>query len=87
MPPLAAPDPATFDDLTDAERAALADLERAGAVGTGLLAEQSTRPQTIGYGLVDSPAALCAWIVEKFRAWTDCDGIARRSPATSCWTT
>ena len=36
--------------------------------------EQGTRPQTIGYGLVDSPAALCAWIVEKFHAWTDCDG-------------
>jgi len=35
---------------------------------------RSTRPQTIGYALVDSPAALCAWIIEKFWAWTDCDG-------------
>jgi pimeloyl-ACP methyl ester carboxylesterase len=35
---------------------------------------QSTRPQTVGYGLVDSPAGLCGWIVEKFRAWSDCDG-------------
>ncbi|MGZ8752565.1 MAG: alpha/beta fold hydrolase, partial [Acidimicrobiia bacterium] len=35
---------------------------------------QSTRPQTLGYGLADSPAAQAAWIVEKFRAWTDCDG-------------
>ncbi len=42
--------------------------------GTGYSAEQSTRPQTIGYGLVDSPAALCAWIVEKFWDWTDCAG-------------
>ncbi|GAA3218302.1 epoxide hydrolase family protein [Dactylosporangium siamense] len=71
VPPLAAPDPATLDDLTDAERRSLADLERAGAVEDGYSLEQSTRPQTIGYGLVDSPAALCAWIVEKFRAWTD----------------
>jgi pimeloyl-ACP methyl ester carboxylesterase len=71
VPPLAAPDPATLDDLTDAERRSLADLERAGAVEDGYSLEQSTRPQTVGYGLVDSPAALCAWIVEKFRAWTD----------------
>jgi pimeloyl-ACP methyl ester carboxylesterase len=71
VPPLAAPDPSTFDDLTDAERRSLADLERAGAVEDGYSLEHSTRPQTIGYGLVDSPAALCAWIVEKFRAWSD----------------
>ncbi len=41
---------------------------------SGYSKEQSTRPQTIGYGLVDSPAGLCAWIVEKFWSWTDCDG-------------
>jgi pimeloyl-ACP methyl ester carboxylesterase len=35
---------------------------------------QSTRPMTVGYGLNDSPAALAAWIVEKFRAWSDSDG-------------
>jgi epoxide hydrolase len=73
-PPIAAPDPATLDDLTDAERAALADLRESGESESGYSAEQSTRPQTLGYGLVDSPAGLCAWIVEKFRAWTDCDG-------------
>jgi epoxide hydrolase len=73
-PPIAAPDPATFDDLTDAERASLADLRESGESESGYSAEQSTRPQTLGYGLVDSPAGLCAWIVEKFRAWTDCDG-------------
>jgi epoxide hydrolase len=73
-PPLAPPDPATFDALTERERAALADLEHAAEWGSGYSAVQSTRPQTIGYGLVDSPAALCAWIVEKFWAWTDCDG-------------
>ncbi len=35
---------------------------------------QGTRPQTLGYGLNDSPAGQAAWIVEKFRAWCDCDG-------------
>jgi pimeloyl-ACP methyl ester carboxylesterase len=74
IPPLAAPDPATLDDLTAAERAALADLKQAGEHEAGYAAVQSTKPQTIGYGLVDSPAALCAWIVEKFRTWTDCAG-------------
>jgi epoxide hydrolase len=74
MPPLAPPDPDTFDDLTDSERAALADLERAAEWESGYSKEHSTRPQTIGYSLADSPAGLCAWIVEKFWAWTDCDG-------------
>jgi epoxide hydrolase len=73
-PPLAPPDPATFDDLTDAERDALAALEHAAEWDSGYSQEHATRPQTIGYGLVDSPAALCAWIVEKFWAWTDHDG-------------
>jgi epoxide hydrolase len=74
IPPLAPPDPATFDDLTDAERAALADLDRAAEWESGYSREHATRPQTIGYSLVDSPAGLCAWIVEKFWSWTDCDG-------------
>jgi pimeloyl-ACP methyl ester carboxylesterase len=73
MPPLVAPDPATLDDLTPAEQAALDDLTGA-AAGDGYSHVQSTRPQTIGYGLVDSPAALCTWIIEKFHAWTDHDG-------------
>ena len=42
--------------------------------GTGYSKQQSTRPQTLGYGLVDSPVAQLAWIVEKFWAWSDCDG-------------
>jgi epoxide hydrolase len=74
VPPLAAPDPETFGDLTDAEHRAISDLERGAAEGDGYSLEQSTRPQTIGYGLVDSPAALCAWVLEKFTAWTDCAG-------------
>ncbi len=76
VPPLVAPDPATFGELTAAERAALDDLS-AGTSGDGYSLEQSTRPQTIGYGLVDSPAALCAWILEKMHAWTDGDVLTR----------
>jgi epoxide hydrolase len=73
IPPLAPPDPATFDDLTDAEQAALDALEHARRWDSGYSEEHATRPQTVGYGLVDSPAGLCAWIVEKFWAWTDWD--------------
>jgi epoxide hydrolase len=74
MPPLAPPDPATFRDLTDAERGALASLKQAAEWESGYSTEHATRPQTIGYALTDSPVALCAWIVEKFWAWTDCAG-------------
>ena len=41
---------------------------------SGYSKEQSTRPQTVSYGLTDSPAGQAAWILEKFWAWTDCDG-------------
>ena len=68
----------TLDDLTGAERAALATLREADEWGSGYSAQQSTRPQTVGYGLVDSPAALCAWIVEKFWSWTDSGGDLHR---------
>ncbi|MFI6292820.1 epoxide hydrolase family protein [Nonomuraea sp. NPDC050790] len=74
VPPLAPPDPDTFGDLTDAERASLRDMEHAKEWEDGYSAEQSTRPQTLGYGLTDSPTALCAWIAEKFWAWSDHDG-------------
>ncbi|MBI3743343.1 MAG: epoxide hydrolase [Chloroflexi bacterium] len=39
---------------------------------------QGTKPMTLAYGLNDSPAGLCAWIVEKFRRWSDCDGDVER---------
>jgi len=74
VPPLAPPDPATFDNLASQERSALESLRRSAAADAGYSTEHGTRPQTIGYALVDSPAALCAWIVEKFWAWTDHDG-------------
>jgi pimeloyl-ACP methyl ester carboxylesterase len=73
IPPLAPPDPATLDDLTDDERSALDALEHARQSDSGYSQEHATRPQTVGYSLTDSPAGLCAWIVEKFWAWTDWD--------------
>jgi len=61
-------------DLTEDEQLALAAFAEHRKWGTGYSKQQSTRPQTLGYGLVDSPVGQLAWIVEKFWAWTDCDG-------------
>jgi pimeloyl-ACP methyl ester carboxylesterase len=72
--PVALPDPASMGDLDEAEQAALAALAHYDRWDSGYSKQQSTRPQTLGYGLVDSPAGQCAWIVEKFWSWTDCDG-------------
>jgi len=60
--------------LSEAEAAYLADVRRWDSVERGYSALQSTRPQTLGYALNDSPAGLAAWIVEKWRAWSDSDG-------------
>ena len=40
--------------------------------------QQGTKPQTLSYGLNDSPVGLAAWIIEKFQTWTDCDGDLER---------
>jgi pimeloyl-ACP methyl ester carboxylesterase len=60
--------------LTEREQGALDTMRHYDQWESGYSKQQSTRPQTVGYGLVDSPAGLCGWIVEKFWAWTDCDG-------------
>jgi pimeloyl-ACP methyl ester carboxylesterase len=72
--PSVGPDKATLGELTPREEAALAALAHYREWDSGYAKQQSTRPQTLGYALVDSPAGQCAWIVEKFWAWTDCDG-------------
>jgi len=72
--PIAPPDPDTFGDLTEKEQAALKAFEHYDQWDSGYSKLQSTRPQSLGYGLVDSPAGQAAWIIEKFWAWTDCDG-------------
>lgn len=71
---IAAPDRSMLGDITAAEQKALDDLGAHRAMGAGYSSQQSTRPQTLGYGLTDSPAGQCAWIAEKLWAWTDCDG-------------
>jgi pimeloyl-ACP methyl ester carboxylesterase len=60
--------------LRDEDKADLAAMARFQNEESGYAMEQGTKPQTVGVGLNDSPAGLLAWIVEKFRAWSDCDG-------------
>ena len=60
--------------LTKGELEALADMAQFQDRETGYQRIQGTKPQTLGYGLTDSPAGLAGWIVEKFRTWSDCDG-------------
>jgi pimeloyl-ACP methyl ester carboxylesterase len=74
MPIVPAPPETEQQPLTAHEKQGLKAREAFVRHGSGYSAEQSTRPQTLGYGLLDSPAAQCAWIVEKFWDWTDCAG-------------
>lgn len=72
--PIAPPDPAQMDNLTEREQSALAGMKHYQDWDSGYSKQQSTRPQTLGYALADSPAGQMAWIVEKFWSWMDCDG-------------
>jgi epoxide hydrolase len=63
-----------MEDMTDAERRALDALKRYAEDGSGYSKQQGTRPQTLGYGLTDSPAGQATWIYEKFIEWTDSGG-------------
>ena len=65
--------------LTEQEERDLAQLLEWRLDGAGYQEIQGTRAQTLGYALEDSPAGLAAWIVEKFRSWSDCDGDVERS--------
>lgn len=67
------PDP-NASDLTDIELSALAGWQFYQESDSGYSKQQATRPQTLGYGLVDSPSGQAAWIVEKFYQWMDCQG-------------
>lgn len=62
------------DQLSPEEQRAVDGSKKFFTDGSGYFHEQSTRPQTIGYALSDSPVALATWIYEKFHAWTDNDG-------------
>lgn len=61
-------------DLSDAERAYVRHGHRWQGTEGGYMHENSTKPHTLAVGLGDSPAGLCAWILEKLRTWTDCGG-------------
>ena len=62
------------DDLSPREIAQQARTQEYFTTGSGYVAIQSTRPQTLAYGLNDSPIGLLSWIIEKFWAWSDHDG-------------
>ena len=64
-------DPAEMADLTEAEQERLGRLQHFRDEMMGYVQIQGTRPQTLAYGLADSPAGQLAWIVEKFKEWTD----------------
>lgn len=66
--------PRVEGEPTGEEQRALRGLNHYRKWDSGYSIQQSTRPQTLGYGLTDSPAGQAAWILEKFWAWTDCDG-------------
>jgi epoxide hydrolase len=72
--PMVRPDPETMNSLTDEEKDGLAGFKYYQDWDSGYSKEQSTRPQTVGYGLADSPSGQAAWILEKFWAWTDSNG-------------
>ena len=73
---LAAPrDPNATPSGTPEERAYLEHLKHWLAEETGYQWIQGTKPQTLSFALNDSPAGLAAWIAEKFRTWSDCDGV------------
>ncbi len=64
-------EPADFVDLSQIEQARLAAAERLREEGTGYADIQGTRPHTVGFALHDSPVGQLAWIIEKFKEWTD----------------
>jgi pimeloyl-ACP methyl ester carboxylesterase len=78
--PLVAPDPDTLDQLTPQEQSALEGMTFYNEWDSGYSKQQSTRPQTLGYGLADSPVGQLCWIIEKFYAWTDNEENGVRHP-------
>jgi epoxide hydrolase len=73
LPPLVPP-PAPGATLTEPERTAIARLAERNRTSSAYSQIQATRPQTLGYSLVDSPVGLCAWILEKVWTWSDHEG-------------
>ena len=67
-------DLALVDGASEEERLFLQELQRWLREETGYQWIMGTKPQTLAYGLTDSPVGLAAWIIEKFRTWSDCAG-------------
>jgi microsomal epoxide hydrolase len=65
--------------VTDAEQALITQRDKWFADEGGYNHIQGTKPQTLAYGLNDSPVGLAAWIVEKYRTWSDCGGDVEKS--------
>jgi len=74
LPILFPPPPPPPGGYTAAEQPALAQLGKYASDGSGYASIQATRPQTLGYGLADSPVGQAMWIYEKFQAWSDNKG-------------
>ena len=72
--PVVAPSGELLENLTTLEEDALRARQFYQDWDSGYSKQQSTRPQTLGYSLVDSAAGQAAWILEKFYQWTDCNG-------------
>ena len=70
--PMVVPDELTMSGSDPAEQPTLAAAMHYQDHESGYSKQQSTRPQTLAYGLADSPAGQMAWIVEKYANWTDC---------------
>ncbi|MEM7020662.1 MAG: epoxide hydrolase family protein, partial [Pseudomonadota bacterium] len=72
--PTAGPTKEALKNPTETDKRVLEKIKKVRTWGLGYHKQQSTRPQTLGYGLADSPIGQSAWILEKFHAWTDCNG-------------
>jgi pimeloyl-ACP methyl ester carboxylesterase len=75
--PVSFPNAADMAEMGPAEAKAVERLREFNGSGNGYAIQQSTKPQTLAYGLVDSPVAQAAWIYEKFHGWSDCEGDPR----------
>ncbi len=78
--PIVLPDETTLAEPQPAELDALESFQFYNDWDSGYSKQQSTRPQTLGYGLADSPSGQMAWIVEKFAFWMDCEQNGVRHP-------
>ena len=60
-----------YEGVSEEEKEGMQNFQKYQEKGSGYFAIQSTKPQTVAYGLTDSPAGLAGWIIEKFHAWTN----------------